>query len=276
MKNKKMILTAMSAIAFFALAACDSSDEKTTKSADTETNNVSVKEKTNALTETGSDNNESNKNEDENKSSTSAEDNISISSGDQAVKFLKEQLEEGKDEDISFGTDGKLLNNQKGSYYVVQLVDVSIRASGKTGNLGYYSVYQDGTYEEFQASAATENENTLGKNDYLKELNAMEEADRNAEAKYTTKDMVDQEDERYKKWDAKLNEIYGVLNEQLSTDEMNELKEKQRTWIVERDNEAKEASLKYEGGSMETLELVATKATLTRERCYELIASYMK
>ena len=44
MKNKKMILTARSAIALFALAACDSSDEKTTKSADTETNNVSVKE----------------------------------------------------------------------------------------------------------------------------------------------------------------------------------------------------------------------------------------
>ncbi|QXE03454.1 DUF1311 domain-containing protein [Terribacillus sp. DMT04] len=185
-------------------------------------------------------------------------------------------MEEGKDEDISFGTDGKLLTDQKGSYYVIQLVDVSLRVSGKTGNLGYYKVYQNGTYEDLQAAAATENNEASKKDEYLKELKAMEEADKNAETKSTTQAMIDQANEKYKKWDNKLNEIYSVLHEQLSATEMNELKENQRTWIKERDAEAKEASLKYEGGTMETLELVATKATITKERCYELVESYMK
>jgi uncharacterized protein YecT (DUF1311 family) len=277
MKNKKMIFVSMSAIATLILAACGSTGEQTTSdSGEAETNNVSVKDKSNDLTDTSSANDEAGTNESKKKTSTSAEDNVQISSGDEAVAFLKEKMEEGKDEDISFGTDGKLLTDQKGSYYVIQLVDVSIRVSGKTGNLGYYKVYQNGTYEDWQASAATENNDASGKDEYLEELNAMEEADKNAETKSTTKDMIDQENERYKKWDNKLNEVYGVLNGQLSATEMSELKEKQRTWIKERDKEAKEASLEYEGGTMEALELVATKATITKERCYELVESYMK
>ncbi|MEH7440091.1 lysozyme inhibitor LprI family protein [Neobacillus drentensis] len=73
-----------------------------------------------------------------------------------------------------------------------------------------------------------------------------------------------------------MNEIYGVLKEQLDTKQMEKLKEEQRKWIKHRDEAAKEASLKYKGGTTEALEYVATQATLTRERCYELVAKYMK
>lgn len=77
-------------------------------------------------------------------------------------------------------------------------------------------------------------------------------------------------------WDALLNEIYGVLKKQLSSEEMEQLRKEQREWIVFRDNSAKEASLKYEGGTMEQLEYVVVLNNLTEERCFELVKLYMK
>lgn len=121
------------------------------------------------------------------------------------------------------------------------------------------------------------NTNTDSQRDaYFKKLNEMEEADRNTEVKNTTSEMEQLEEERYEAWDQVLNEIYAVLNEQLSPEDMEQLREEQRDWIKHRDEAAKESSLKYEGGSTEKLEYVATQATLTKERCYLLVAKYMK
>jgi uncharacterized protein YecT (DUF1311 family) len=114
------------------------------------------------------------------------------------------------------------------------------------------------------------------KDEYLKKLNKMEEADRNAEAKTTTAEMVEQEEDRYRTWDDELNKIYGLLQEQLENDQMDQLREEQRKWVQQRDETAKKSSLKYKGGSMEQLEYVAALATLTKERCYLLVAKYMK
>ncbi|MFD2762069.1 lysozyme inhibitor LprI family protein [Lentibacillus juripiscarius] len=126
-------------------------------------------------------------------------------------------------------------------------------------------------------SSNSNSEMTRGKKgEYLRKLNEMEEADKYAEAKTTTLDMEKQEEERYKKWDEALNEIYGVLKEELSKEEMDKLREEQRNWIKHRDEAAKESSLKYKGGSYESLEYVATQASLTKERCYKLVAHYMK
>ena len=77
-------------------------------------------------------------------------------------------------------------------------------------------------------------------------------------------------------WDDLLNDIYGVLNEQLPPKEMDQLKEEQRNWIKHRDDSALEASLKYKGGTQEHLEYVAVLANLTEERCFELVENYMK
>lgn len=114
------------------------------------------------------------------------------------------------------------------------------------------------------------------KAEYLKKLNEMEESDRNSDAGTTMVEMKEQEEARYKKWDAELNAIYGILEEQLGTEEMEELRSEQQDWITYRDKTAKEASDKYEGGTMAPLEYVATQAQLTRERCYELVAEYME
>ncbi|WP_240050779.1 lysozyme inhibitor LprI family protein [Metabacillus litoralis] len=84
------------------------------------------------------------------------------------------------------------------------------------------------------------------------------------------------EDDRWEIWDKLLNEIYGALKEQLSAEEMDQLKEEQRNWIKNRDERALEASLKYKGGTQEHLEYSAVSANITEERCYELVEDYMK
>ncbi|MBU9723060.1 MULTISPECIES: lysozyme inhibitor LprI family protein [Bacillaceae] len=114
------------------------------------------------------------------------------------------------------------------------------------------------------------------KAEYLNKLNEMEEADRNGEVGSTITELEEQETERFEKWDAELNKVYGLLQEDLSTEEMDQLREEQRSWIQFRDEAAEEASLQYEGGSTETLEYIATQASLTRDRCYELVAKYME
>lgn len=114
------------------------------------------------------------------------------------------------------------------------------------------------------------------KAEYLEKLNQMEEADRDVEAGSTIAELEEQEDARYHKWDDELNQIYRVLTEQLSDTDMDDLREEQREWIVFRDESAKEESLKYQGGTTEALEYTATQASLTRERCYLLVAQYLE
>ncbi|MGD6967338.1 lysozyme inhibitor LprI family protein [Rossellomorea vietnamensis] len=139
---------------------------------------------------------------------------------------------------------------------------------------------QTGTDEsENEESAKSTEENQASeqtKKEYLDKLNAMEEEDKHAEAKDTMVEMEEQEQERFEKWDDALNEIYGVLQEQLGKEEMEKLREEQRDWVQQRDEEAKKASLKYEGGTTESLEYIATQASLTKERAYFLVAHYMK
>ncbi|ASK64464.1 hypothetical protein CFK37_18245 [Virgibacillus phasianinus] len=57
---------------------------------------------------------------------------------------------------------------------------------------------------------------------------------------------------------------------------MDQLRKEQRQWIEYRDNTAKEASLKYEGGTMEQYEYVREENNLTEGRCFELVKEYMK
>ncbi len=123
------------------------------------------------------------------------------------------------------------------------------------------------------------NDATLSQKEmYLKKFSdtkrEMDELRRNPEDE-STYAMKKVEGDRYDSWDGLLNEIYGVLKEQLPQDEMDQLRKEQRNWIQNRDDAAKEASLKYEGGTMEQLEYVAVLANLTEERCYELVVEYM-
>lgn len=91
-----------------------------------------------------------------------------------------------------------------------------------------------------------------------------------------TSDLIEAESERYERWDDALNEIYGVLKTQLTESEMNALREKQRSWLAYRDRTANAEGAKFAGGSAEPLAYIGTMATLTEERCYELVEEYMR
>ena len=141
------------------------------------------------------------------------------------------------------------------------------------------------TSEKDESSTDEENKSSSGsvemtgstKSQYLQKL---EETKKKAEeltaldsSTYALKKV---ENDRWDIWDQLLNEIYGVLKEQLQPDEMEKLKEEQQKWIKSRDDRALEASLKFKGGTQEQLEYVAVLANLTEERCTELVNQYMK
>jgi uncharacterized protein YecT (DUF1311 family) len=116
------------------------------------------------------------------------------------------------------------------------------------------------------------------KKEYLKKLNdtkkEQDDIRRNSkgEITYVLKKV---EGDRFDVWDGLLNEIYEVLQKQLPSKEMEQLRKEQRKWITYRDKSAKEASLKYKGGTMEQLEYTTVLNNLTEERCFELVENYM-
>jgi uncharacterized protein YecT (DUF1311 family) len=115
--------------------------------------------------------------------------------------------------------------------------------------------------------------------EYIAKLDAIEAGLKDLRPLYdegTTVSMIDATTEEYQRWDKALNEIYTELKQQLSASEMADLKEKQLAWITYRDETADEASLEFEGGTMEPLEYTAVLGSVTKDRCYELVKLYMK
>ncbi|MBV7276396.1 DUF1311 domain-containing protein [Clostridium sp. PL3] len=96
------------------------------------------------------------------------------------------------------------------------------------------------------------------------------------EASGTTYDMRSAANERYKKWDAALNEIYGVLKGQLSATDMKKLQSEEIKWISDRDAKAKKEASEMKGGTMEPVLYIRSLADTTKARCYELIEKYMQ
>lgn len=127
-----------------------------------------------------------------------------------------------------------------------------------------------------EEDSSTNNTEASLKEAYLKKLNETKKETEELEAAdSSTYALKKVENDRWDIWDKLLNEIYGVLNEQLPPKEMDQLREEQRNWIKYRDDTALEASLKYKGGTQEHLEYVSVLANLTEERCYVLVEDYM-
>lgn len=91
-----------------------------------------------------------------------------------------------------------------------------------------------------------------------------------------TIEMKSAANQEYERWDKVLNEIYRVLKQQLSPDDMNKLKDEEIKWMAGRDAKAKKDSLEFEGGTAEQLIYTSSLVKTTKDRCYELVEKYMK
>lgn len=117
------------------------------------------------------------------------------------------------------------------------------------------------------------------KNEYIDKLNSVEEGMHDLAYLYengTTVDLVEAEGTRLKRWDDMLNEIYSLLKTQLTESEMKELKSKQLAWIEYRDTTANNEASAAGEGSLSTIVYNSSLARLTKERCYELVNTYLE
>ncbi len=116
------------------------------------------------------------------------------------------------------------------------------------------------------------------KNEYINKLNSVEEGMSDLDYLYengVTAEMNEAEATKFGRWDDMLNEIYSLLKTQLTNSEMKELKNKQISWIEYRDATADREANEC-GGSMAGVQYNTTMARITKERCYELVNTYMK
>ena len=135
-----------------------------------------------------------------------------------------------------------------------------------------------GNLDEEDSNVKVESASSL-KEGYLAKLAELKSEFEDARANpedYTTYAMKKVEGDIFDTIDPLLNEIYGVLKEQLSVVDMEQLRAEQREWITYRDNTAKAESEQYKGGTMEPLVYTAVLNDLTVARCEELVEQYME
>ena len=117
------------------------------------------------------------------------------------------------------------------------------------------------------------------RDEYIQKLNMVEDELNDLSYLYesgVTTDLLEAEGQAVERWDGMLNEIYNLLKVQLSKTEMDDLTDKQISWIKYRDTTAQNESSPFEGGSFARVQYISTLARLTKERCYELVNTYMK
>ena len=119
----------------------------------------------------------------------------------------------------------------------------------------------------------------LGKRDYLKKLNEVEaelaplwKKSNNG----TQTEMNEAATELFNRWDQTMNEVYDMLNSQLSEAEMNTVQAEQQAWLTKRDTIADKAAAGNKGGTLEPYVRAIKMAELTKGRSYELVKKYLK
>lgn len=115
-----------------------------------------------------------------------------------------------------------------------------------------------------------------GGGDYIKTLNSINSILDNPNLlDGSTLEMKSKVNQEYELWDGYLNEIYKVISYNLPDDVKQDLVAKENAWIKEKESKAKLAGDKYKGGTAENLAYSISAAKSTRDRCYELINTYM-
>ncbi|MCF0130477.1 MAG: DUF1311 domain-containing protein [Pseudobutyrivibrio sp.] len=86
-----------------------------------------------------------------------------------------------------------------------------------------------------------------------------------------TSDMVEATANQYEIADKCLNDIWAILKEELSADDYSVVLEEQRAWNKTKEDTAKQACDEYGECSFATVAYSDTLATMTMDRCLELI-----
>lgn len=79
----------------------------------------------------------------------------------------------------------------------------------------------------------------------------------------------------YDRYDKALNEIYTLLQSELSPKIMKALKNEEINWIKQKEDIANEERLKYKGKTFEWVAYYISSYKSTKERCYQLVNTYM-
>ena len=112
---------------------------------------------------------------------------------------------------------------------------------------------------------------------YLNYLGSIEAGLSDLDYLYDGKDsnLKKAEHEKFRRWDNALNEIYRVIQAQLSKSEANKLTQEELKWIEYKENTSKQEGLQFEGGTLQPIQEVMTSIRITKQRCYELVNKYM-
>lgn len=77
-------------------------------------------------------------------------------------------------------------------------------------------------------------------------------------------------------WEREMEGLYRLLCDSLDVMACEQLKKEQQEWLQLRDGRAEEAAKKNSGGSLETVDYLASIAASNRERAYELLEKYQE
>ena len=77
-------------------------------------------------------------------------------------------------------------------------------------------------------------------------------------------------------WEREMETVLALLSDNLDGGQAESLDKEQKEWTQKRDNLAMEAARKTSGGSMESVEYIASIASSTRQRVYDLVSRYQE
>ncbi|AOR25177.1 lysozyme inhibitor LprI family protein [Clostridium taeniosporum] len=199
---------------------------------------------------------------------------IGCTNSDKNITSKNEQQENISTEDSETKTDN---NSDTETDKAKNNTDNNINKSSQNSNKEVNNKKTEKSVKENNNNAKKTQQST--KQIYKNKLNNIELGMKDLDEKDATginMTMISAATERNKRWDDALNEIYGVLKEQLSSDDMKKLENEEIKWISYRDDKAKNDSSPYKGGSIYSYIYTSSLAETTKERCYKLVEKYMK
>ena len=177
------------------------------------------------------------------------------------------------------------------SVLLVMLLSVTLISCGGNGETNKTSDESKSTEDKVDNNSVDKNKDTVSeekkkdttveeskKQIYLDKLDKIKAGLKDLDELYAgnTVEMTGAANQEYERWDAALNEIYGVLKSQLSKTEMSKLEKEEVQWIKDKQAKAEASASEWEGGTGASFAFASSLASTTKDRCYELVNKYMK